>query len=767
MSNFLKNIFHQINYRQILAFFFIIVGICIAIFGSNIAVKITGIGITVFAIVSLISFISQKLSYSVKPNQFQIKTPSHLKATVIADDKAKRTTIDNFNDEKYNQTRTMVDFMGADEGFIIVNKSAEPKNEEEHKPKSQKIYAVDFESKEEIANEAIEEQIQHNIQENNTDRLIVDSDEKIEKSEETTESQINISDNRVEIISTEIEEDYENKFINQEHYVENSEQMEQDRQNADNYQINNEHSIDNTAEKEVKNVFSGQEKNYREKHVDIPISLITNENELKNPVEEFGYLISRFLVIIRSVIDANTVAFVWINHEKQTLLFDSYINDKKVNEAIKKDTKIPVGSDVLSQILTNAKPEILTEINPNAELDLIPYYSHPVGTSSFIGIPIVFENSIVGILCADTDTKEAYDESTVVFLGQFTKLLSTLFSSYSQKFTSINAAKTIDLMNQLTDLVSEKGCTFSNICSSVIELLAATYDCSSIGICAYNDAYDAWLVSNYKSIENIDDTFLATPVMLETSLIGMSILNCKTISISQMSDEYTRVNQYEPNIENGSFVVVPVKSTTDTFGALFMEAKASSALNNIEIDLVEAICNQAGEMYEKINLISFFSNTSVIDRQTGILNNKALKLRIEEELLRASDTHQTLSLSLISLDKYSALDDRDKKNKVMNYLIGECRKYLKKYDIMGRVNDDVIGIVNINQDAGQAKLYLERIRHLIATQFVEINSEKMVLTISAGIATASSNDTFDTFATNATAALQIAQARANFIQIYQ
>ena len=799
MEKIIKNILKQISYREILAVLLVFIGIIFIVISEEITIKIIAICISFFGAVALVNIIAQKITYSVQHDKFKIKPAVQLKTTVISDTQAKRTTIDNFEVTTENKETAILDFLGADEGFVIVNKATDPvieqkdtsnnnPNNDESKTelKVQKSYAVDFTIAKNISESespntntntgtntnnnttSTDIDINNKITQENIQKKAGDSDSNEEefpdaintsKSEEAPEENIEIKSTG----SVESNDDNTPKNI-----FENSEKVEELKPGA----AGDKSEVEDSNEEDVsknKNIVSEQSHNSaKAKKIDISKLVVSEDNnDFKNPIEEFGYLVSRFLVIIRSVIEANTIAFVWVNYEKRSLLFDAYMSSQKVQSAVKKNTQIPLGSDILSQIASSAKPEILTEINSIAELDLIPYYEKPIGTSSFIGIPIIFEQTVVGILCADTDKKDAYDQSTAVFLGQFTRLLSTLFASYSNKFSFVNAAKALDMMNKLTNMIADKDCTFSQICSAITELISQTYDCTSVGVCTYNDKNKNWFVCSYKSMEQVEEEFFETPIELSSSLIGMSISESRKISIAQISDEYTRVNDFDSAIDNGSFVAIPIKSVTDTYGALFMEAKASSILATIELEVVEAVCNLAGELYEKLNLISLFNSNVTIDRTTGILNNKALQTRIKEELARFIDTNSTISMVLISLDKYSSFEDKNKKNKIINYLISECRNYLKSYDIIGRVNDDVIGIININKDANQVKLYVERVRHQIATKFIEINSEKVVLTVSAGIVTAMPGDTFDTFTTNATIALQNAQTRGNYIQIFQ
>jgi diguanylate cyclase (GGDEF)-like protein len=149
------------------------------------------------------------------------------------------------------------------------------------------------------------------------------------------------------------------------------------------------------------------------------------------------------------------------------------------------------------------------------------------------------------------------------------------------------------------------------------------------------------------------------------------------------------------------------------------------------------------------------------------LNQNSFRNKISEEISRSNETKLPMNLVLIALDQYSSLEDSNKKSKVFDYVITKISAQLKNYDTLGRVNDDVIGAIIINKDLNQTKQIFERIRQHMAAQFIDIDKDKVIVTISVGIAMAKPNDTFDGLTLDATAAFHQAQAYSNCIKIFQ
>ena len=173
------------------------------------------------------------------------------------------------------------------------------------------------------------------------------------------------------------------------------------------------------------------------------------EEEIAIPTEprkEFDHLLARVLMAIRSVIDARTAGYAWINHEKQQLVIESYVSE--VMGTFTSQRKLPFGNDVITQIAMSGKPEILTDIHPSSELDLLNYYTANAKTLSFIGVPVYFNGIVIGVLFADSDQQDAYDALSVGFLGHFTKLISGLVQSYTGKYDLLQSSRALEAITR-------------------------------------------------------------------------------------------------------------------------------------------------------------------------------------------------------------------------------------------------------------------------------------------------------------------------------
>jgi len=487
----------------------------------------------------------------------------------------------------------------------------------------------------------------------------------------------------------------------------------------------------------------------------------------EEPRKEFQFFISRVLVVIRSVISAKTSTFIMYNAEKGELVLESFATD--VPEAITKKYKFPIGNDIISQIILNSKPEILTEIKPHAELDLIPYYKQSVGTSSFVGIPIFYDSSVIGLICADTDVADAYDANTISFLGQFSKLIGSLLKSYIDKHDLLQASRTLEVINNLRSLISHPDFKIEELSETIMDAASNLFEFSTIGISCFDDTLNNWTIKGIRSKDGVDDKLMGSPLNLDTTLVGKSITTAKTVWISPVDETMLRFHQNETHTPKGYFVSVPLKTSSNTFGAIFVEGKSPTSMTQYDLNILETLGLHAGAALEQFHLTRMLEFSAIVDMSTGLYNPPALYQRLEDELNRSNEYDNIFTFCLISIDTYASFDPekfRDRANKVNYHVLSIIKKNIRSFDIFGRVDSNTLGVILVGVPVNEAKIWAERLRSEIAMSVIEINSKRFTVTISMGIAESEKMKDVELLVSNARKVHDISASKSNCVSVY-
>lgn len=754
-SNFsFKNFF---NAGDVLAVLVIVAGSLIAIFLDDIAVKMIGISVALLGVVALFMLISGRLSDIVDANAFKKKPKGkEYELTTVQDATGKRTTVEDF-DFKFGDD-DLVPFSPSDnkETDSDISKSEikdikEQSIDNNNLVKDQNIQKNDDKSKIpyiKTEKPPIEKTLQF-VDTMSSVRILGTIKRKVEDpivTKDTSEADLTNTLSTQNIKQEAKQNIIETKEENSKLPLEQAPKQEQ--KNNDNSQVPTEN-------------VSADKNKFPTKYLFETDILIGDEPKL-----EFEYFISRILLIIKSVTDSNSVLLVLVDNKFEHFTIEAFTTDKDKN--IESKRKIPVSKDIISQIIKSAKPEILSEINPAAIKDLIPYYSENVDIQSFIGIPIIWNDLVIGVMCADSTNQDCFDSATVSFMGQFSKLISGLVKSYTHKIDLLEAAKTLDVINKFQNMVLNENITKESLYNMIVDELKRMFQGYTIGIASYNYDDENWAVSIY---DDGKQKILNSEIDFNSSLLGKCIVDGETIHLSGIElINIKRVLNKEAKFLSGEFVATPLRTNNGIYGAIFIESSPLEKLTDFDISILHVLSNHLAVTLERFNLINLYRSSCIVDRNTGLYNNTAFYLRLNEEIERFEESESSqLTLCFFRVDKYASLDPikySDRLEMAVGNALDIAKKYTKKYEIIGRIDSETFGILFINHKINDLKLIAERFRNDVANSIIEFDNTKFSVTISIGLASYHKKNGANTLVSNTIHALTKSLQFTNHVQVY-
>jgi diguanylate cyclase (GGDEF)-like protein len=482
------------------------------------------------------------------------------------------------------------------------------------------------------------------------------------------------------------------------------------------------------------------------------------------PRKEFDHLLSRVLMAIRSVIDARTAGYAWINHEKQQLVIESYVTETK--EQFTSQRKLPFGNDVITQIAMSGKPEILTDIHPSSELDLLNYYTSNAKTMSFIGVPVYFNGMVIGVLFADSDQQDAYDALSVGFLGHFTKLIAGLVQSYTGKYDLLQSSRALDAITRFRSIISSSGNGIADLSSALLEATSEVVDFTTMGIGMFDYEQGAWTVFQVYYRNPEAENMAGSHIDLELSLIGQTILSGQSTMMSDIDETIMRISPGESPMNGGFFAALPLRSQSHNYGALFIESQ-SGIIPQQDLTIAQMLAEQTGTIIEQLRFHEMFRSTALLDETRGIFNETAFVQRIQEETAKTREFGYPLSLALIIMDRYDSFAESEGlKESLLLHILKKIKGNVKDFDIIGEIDESTIAILLPGQSLDKSQMWGERVRKDIASAIADIDGKRLTVTISIGLAQASSYDKADGLLRNAQSALKLASDKTNAVVVY-
>jgi GGDEF domain-containing protein/putative methionine-R-sulfoxide reductase with GAF domain len=775
-SNF-KEIISPIDVIPVIV---ILIGLLIAFFFEDSAVRLIGVSVAVLGAVSLFMLISQRNSDVVRNPFPKSSEGQDFEVTTTKDYSGTRRTVENF-EESFGKDD---EFPMNEKAYMKFESEAEKSKHEPTKATS-KQYAAESRSSGFSYNESTSGMRIVGITKRTHSAVSIAPEELAKNTE--LEEKILIKDNiNAENTYTNVAEDIEEYDLKeQEQQSENKpEPVSQSVLTTDEFneleEIYDVQEMEPIIEElagpvethqkvieEETEIPISQPKRFTEKKIDMPISVFTEIDQIlgDEPRKEFEYFLSRILIIIRSITDSRTALFLLADYDNNEFIVEAFATNKP--ELLSGKKRIPISTDILSQILGNAKPEILTDINPSAELDLIPYYNQYSQTLSFVGVPVFWGEHPVGVLCADSTSNDAYSSSTVAFLGHFTKLISALIKSYTQKYDLLQASKTLEAVNLFNYIATSSKDGTENLAETIVDSVSRIFDYQTTGVIGFNSEKQIWELKAVKSAFNYN---VGQEITFEDSIVGNTITSCKTFRNTAKEIRGVRHTKFEPKLESGEFISIPLRSATGVYGAMFVENVSANHLSDFDITILEILGIHAGNAIERMHLMESLNRSQLLNHETGLLNPTAFYKRIEEEMDRSRDMHNDLTLCIFKIDKYAALDPEkhwDRFEFAQMMVIEKVKKYLKQYEKFGHIDESTYGVIFVAKESNQVKLIAERARAEIANTVLNVDGSKFSVTLSIGIAGLSNSDhDISSFINNAGSALNKALERTNNVHLF-
>jgi diguanylate cyclase (GGDEF)-like protein len=459
------------------------------------------------------------------------------------------------------------------------------------------------------------------------------------------------------------------------------------------------------------------------------------------PRTEFDFLLVKLLGVVKEVLFAHSVSFFWANREKQQMVLETKVTDSLNYFSAR---RFAIGHDLVSRVATTGRPEVLTEVNPDSEAELFPYYTAAEGIRSFVGVPVFYSKSTdprdpghpVAVIAVDSIAEDDFGDETVAVLGHATKLVSALIKSYNDKYDLLLNAELIRSIRRMQEKI-RNNFSLSTIVQALSEEVTKMVGWDHLSVVLYDEQKHNWAARRVTSRGQAP--FIATDQVIDIagSVTGRTIRN----NIHSLVEDLETVTspRYYPGEKvsaSGSFVSVPISSLNKCYGAVSLESADRYNFSRQDIEILYRLTENVGSAIELLYLNDVINDYVVVDALTGLYSKKYFAQRLDEEIQRADDTGTELSLLYVTVDKHREIVERygdEGFERVVLALARLIRSGVRPYDVVGRVETNRVGVLLAGTTSSDAYLWAEKIRKNIAGQVITIGEKSFSVTISAGV----------------------------------
>ena len=110
---------------------------------------------------------------------------------------------------------------------------------------------------------------------------------------------------------------------------------------------------------------------------------------------------------------------------------------------------------------------------------------------------------------------------------------------------------------------------------------------------------------------------------------------------------------------------------------------------------------------------------------------------------------------------------QERYEQVLTHVVDIMHQNIRPYDLLGRVESNIFGVVLIDVDSAKAKMWAEKLRSEIAISVLKIGQDSFTVTVSMGLAQLGKDEAIDDVVENALEMLNLSKHKTNTITVYE
>ncbi len=469
---------------------------------------------------------------------------------------------------------------------------------------------------------------------------------------------------------------------------------------------------------------------------------------------QFVFALEKILTVIKDAYSAHTAIFFWYNKKKEKLSIEKFVSASP-NEIAKR--KFDIEDDILSKIVQKNEPELLSDISPAAEADVIRYYDKAQKIRSFVGVPLFYEGSLIAILAVDSKVGDAFGIETIYSLGRFVRVITMIIQFFEEKHTdTVSQQRLKGLLNLIgpeTNFDTEEDLLVSmqNSLSELIEWDALVF----VYFKPVEQKFETLRVVNKTSLKYIGQ---GLQIDLTGTLVGKAILSGSPVKIDDTAtDNYKRFSKSEDLTFEGSFLAIPLIYGNQNFGVLCFESLKKNIYTNSDVKFLRDSVHIISYIIYSHSSQTLIKSLMALDMETRALNRNTFVERLNADLYKANMLNVPGALALIKIDEFleqESLFDGDPFPKVLKAISDSIAAEMTPINIFGRIDEKIFAVYFFNTESKKVYVWAERLRVKIARMPIAIVSKQNTYTVSIGVASTHGKTDTDEVFHNAELALQ-------------
>ncbi|MBS1250142.1 MAG: Response regulator PleD [Chloroflexi bacterium] len=206
----------------------------------------------------------------------------------------------------------------------------------------------------------------------------------------------------------------------------------------------------------------------------------------------------------------------------------------------------------------------------------------------------------------------------------------------------------------------------------------------------------------------------------------------------QESEDIAVTNDHITEISSvHSAICVPLLSKGTPLGVLSLDSTKKDAFTEADLELLASFAATATSAIINAQLHAKVQKLAITDSLTQTLNRRGLFQWGEYELERNKRFERPIAAIFFDLDHFKETNDNyghGAGDQILSQVVSRCQAVIRQVDILGRYGGEEFVIILPESGQAEAFLIAERVRKSIAATPFTIDSQKIDMTLSLGVA---------------------------------
>jgi diguanylate cyclase (GGDEF)-like protein len=365
-----------------------------------------------------------------------------------------------------------------------------------------------------------------------------------------------------------------------------------------------------------------------------------------------------------------------------------------------------IGQGIMGHVAKTSKPYYTASV----EHDDFYYHPQGQGAGAAIGVPMRYEDKLIGVVYIQNATPNSIIEDDIPVLKTLANHLASALQNarlFADVHDHLIAANSLQSISQIVT----SSLDLEKIFTTVVTLLQENYEYNHVSI--YQLEGD---VLRLGAQVGYPADLVIHEIRITSGVTGRAIRTRQTQFLPNVKDDPSFLRASH---EVQSEICVPLVKDKIVLGVLNVESTELRPLTQKDVELLDAFARPVAMAVDNARLHARVKSLALTDGLTSLINRRAFDQVLETEVARAIRYAHPLSLIIVDIDSFKGYNDLhghpagDERIKAIAEIFTEN---VRHPDIAARYGGEEFAIILPHTDKTGALVMAERLRIAAASQ---------------------------------------------------